>query len=93
VLPDVPTLGEVGVPDYEVYEWNPVFAPAAAPADIVAQLSAAIRRVMALPEVRDRIASMGGEVLAATPQEAGAFVRAQTELWAKVIRQADIKPD
>jgi len=93
VLPDVPTLGEVGVPDYEVYEWNPVFAPAATPADIVAQLSAAIRRVMALPEVRDRIASMGGEVLAATPQEAGAFVRGQTELWAKVIRQADIKPD
>jgi tripartite-type tricarboxylate transporter receptor subunit TctC len=93
VLPDVPTLKEVGVPDYEVYEWNPVFAPAGTPAEIVNQLSAAIRKVMAQPDVRERVAGMGGETLASTPQEAGAFVRTQTEFWARVIRQADIKPD
>lgn len=92
-LPDVPTLQEAGVPDYEVYEWNPVFVPAATPSEIVEKLSAAVRKVMTHPEVRERVSGMGGEVMASAPAQAGGFVRGQIELWAKVIRQADIKPD
>ncbi len=92
-LPDTPTLAEAGVPDYEVYEWNAIFAPAATPPEIVAQLSTALQKVMALPELRERVAASGGEVVATSPQQTAAFIRRQTEFWGAVIRKGNIKPD
>ena len=93
VLPDVPTLTEAGVPQYEVYEWNAIFAPAATPPAVIDRLSGALRKVIATPEVRERIAALGGELVGSAPDEAGRFIDGQTVLWAKVIRAADIKPD
>jgi tripartite-type tricarboxylate transporter receptor subunit TctC len=92
-LPDVPTMAQAGVADYEVYEWNAVFVPAGTPADVVATLSAAIGKVMAQPEIRERVASLGGELKAGSPRDAADFIRQQTELWARVIRAGNIKPD
>jgi len=92
-LPDVPTMAEAGVPSYEVYEWNAIFAPAGTPAPVVARLAEAIDKAMQSPEIRERVAALGGEIAGYGPKEAGVFVREQTELWAKVIRLANIKPD
>ncbi len=92
-LPDVPTMAEAGVPSYEVYEWNAIFAPAGTPAPMVARLAEAIDKAMQSPEIRERVATLGGDIAGYGPKEADAFVREQTELWAKVIRLANIKPD
>ncbi|MBB1635358.1 tripartite tricarboxylate transporter substrate binding protein [Cupriavidus sp. UME77] len=93
ILPDTPTLAEAGVPHYEVYEWNGVFLPAGTPPEIVKRLSDAIRKVINLPENRERVTSLGGEIVAGTPAEAAKFIQAQTTEWAKVIKEGNIQLD
>jgi tripartite-type tricarboxylate transporter receptor subunit TctC len=90
-LPDVPTMAEAGVPGYEVYEWNAIFAPAGTPAPVVAKIADAIARAMQSPDIRERVTSLGGEITAYGPAEADRFVREQTELWGKVVRAGNIK--
>ena len=92
-LPDAPTLAEAGLAGYEVYEWNAIFAPAGTPAPIVAKLFDAITKAMQSPDVRERIAGLGGEIAALSPADTARFVREQTELWSKVVRAGGIKPE
>jgi tripartite-type tricarboxylate transporter receptor subunit TctC len=89
--PEVPTIAESGVPGYEVYEWNAVFAPAGTPPDIIARTYAAIVRALAAPEVKERVASLGGEIAALSPADTDKWVRAQVESWARVIKDAHIR--
>ena len=90
-LPDVPTMAEAGVPNYEVLEWNPVLAPAGIAADTRAQLVAAIRKALADPEVLGRIRALGGDVFSdPTQASAGKFILAQQAQWGKVIRERKI---
>jgi tripartite-type tricarboxylate transporter receptor subunit TctC len=91
IAPDIPTIAESGVPGYEVYEWNAVFAPAGTPAEIIARTHAAIARALAAPEVRDRVASLGGEIAALSPPDTDKWVRSQVESWARVIKDANIR--
>ena len=90
-LPDAPTMAEAGVPGYEVYEWNAIFAPAGTPAPVIAKLADAIAKAVQSPEFRERVASLGGELPGYGPVEAERFVRTQTELWGKVVREGGIK--
>lgn len=92
-LPSVPTMQEAGVASYEVYEWNAAFLPAATPDPIAAKLADALRKVMTSPEIRQRVAELGGEVVAAPPAQARQFIDGQARLWAKVIRDGNIKPE
>jgi len=92
-LPDSPTMSEAGVPGYEVYEWNAIFAPAATPAPVFVKIADAAMKAMQAPEFRERVAALGGEVAAYGPVEAERFVRDQTELWGRVVRAAHIKPE
>ena len=71
-------MAEAGVPGYEVYEWNAVFAPAGTPAAVVAKLSDAIAKATQSQDFRDRVSSLGGEPTGYGPGEAQRFVRAQT---------------
>jgi tripartite-type tricarboxylate transporter receptor subunit TctC len=89
--PDLPTVAESGMPGYQVYEWNAIFAPAGTPPAIVNRLQAEIAKVVKLPEVRDRMLALGGEIVASSPADLGAWVREQTASWAKVVRTANIK--
>ena len=90
-LPDVPTMAEAGVPNYEVLEWNPVLAPAGIAADTRAQVVAAIRKALADPEVLGRIRALGGDVFSdPTQASAGKFILAQQAQWGKVIRERKI---
>ena len=91
--PDLPTVAESGMPGYQVYEWNAIFAPAGTPPAIINRLQAEIAKVVKIPEVHDRMLALGGEIVASSPADLGAWVREQTASWAKVVRAANIKPE
>jgi len=85
-LPDVPTLAEAGVPGSEIYEWNAIFAPAGTPEAVIDKLSEALNKAMENPEVKARIAQLGGEVQKGGPKAAQEFIQAQMALWARVVK-------
>ena len=85
-LPDVPTLAEAGVSGSEIHEWNAIFAPAGTPDAVVEKLSDALIKAMDTPEVKARIAQLGGEVQKGGPRAAQDFIQAQMALWARVVK-------
>jgi tripartite-type tricarboxylate transporter receptor subunit TctC len=91
--PELPTIAESGLPGFEVYEWNAIFAPGSTPPDIVRRLHAEFAKALAQKDVQERIASLGGEISGASPQDTRAFIAQQTVKWAKVVREARIKVD
>jgi tripartite-type tricarboxylate transporter receptor subunit TctC len=92
-LPDVPTVAESALPGYEAVNWYGVFVPAGTPKDIVAKLHNDIARVLAQPDVQNRFASEGGDVVANTPEEFGAFIRREIPKWTKVIKDSGARVD
>ena len=91
--PALPTMAESGVPGYEVLGWQGLFGVAGTPPDIVVRLQAEVGKVLRLPEVRERLAALGAEPVGSTPQEFGAFVRAEHARWSKVIREKGIRSE
>ena len=85
-LPDVPTLAEAGVSGSEIHEWNAIFAPAGTTDAVVEKLSDALIKAMDTPEVKARIAQLGGEVQKGGPKAAQDFIQAQMALWARVVK-------
>jgi tripartite-type tricarboxylate transporter receptor subunit TctC len=92
-MPNVPTMTEAGVPGYEVYEWNGIFAPAATPAVILIKISDAITKVMQSAEVRDKVLSLGGEPFQGNADAADKFVKSQIAEWAKLVKTGKIAVD
>jgi tripartite-type tricarboxylate transporter receptor subunit TctC len=92
-LPNVPTLAESGLPEYEVVLWTGVMAPAGTPPDIVALLYREIAQVLTLPDIKEALARQGAEVNSAGPDQFAAIIRADLAKWNKVVRDADIKLD
>lgn len=90
-LPDVPTMAEAGAPDQEAETMQGVLFPAGTPREIVDRMQREIVRVVALPDVKERLAALGFEAVANTPEEFAAYIRAEINKWAKVIRDAGIK--
>lgn len=91
--PDVPTIGESAVKGYEVYEWNGLFVPAGTPADVTNRLHAAVRDVMALPEVKERFEALGSRIVASSPEEFRKFLAAERTRWAETVKAAGIKKE
>jgi len=91
--PDVPTIAEAGVPGYESLQWYGLLAPAGTPKEIVGRLNQEAVAILRSPEVTARLASDGGIVVASTPEAFGAYIRAESDKWAKVARAAGIKPE
>ena len=90
-LPDIPTVAEAGVPGYQVTSWYGFFGPAGVPAETVNRIHGDVMRILALPDVRDRIVAEGGEPGNLTVAQFSTFIRAESAQWAKVIRAAGIK--
>lgn len=90
ILPDVPTLAESGVAGAEVYEWNVLVAPAGTPDAVISKLSAALQKALEAPDVKARIASLGGDIQKTSPEAAQTFVRQQMALWARVVKERGI---
>jgi tripartite-type tricarboxylate transporter receptor subunit TctC len=89
-LAEVPTIGET-VPGYEVSIWYGISAPRGTPPEIVEKLNQAVNAVLANPKVQARLAELGGEAMPMAPAEFGKLVADETEKWAKVIREANIR--
>src|SRR6267143_1013764 len=91
-LPDVPTTGEAGVKDADAPLWFGLWGPAAMPADLVGQINTALRRALADPGVKERLANLGNDTMDMSPQEFARFVRSEIEDYQRVVRNAGIKP-
>jgi tripartite-type tricarboxylate transporter receptor subunit TctC len=90
-LPDVPTVSEAGVPGYEHTGWFGIMVPAGTPKPIVDLLNAEMRALVARPEVKATWEKLGTETMSMTPAESDAFLRAELDKWAKVVKAANIK--
>ena len=90
-LPDVPTVMEAGVPDYEAYVWMGLLAPKGTPPAIVERLNREVLAVLVLEDVKKYMATAGIEIVGSTPAEFGTFFRHEKNLWAKVIRDTGAK--
>lgn len=90
ILPGVPTLSEVGVNGAEIYEWNAVFVPAGTPQAVVSKIASAFQHALDAPEVKQRIAQLGGEIQRSSPEQSQAFIEQQVTLWGRVIKERKI---
>jgi tripartite-type tricarboxylate transporter receptor subunit TctC len=91
-LPDVPTVAEF-VPGYEASGWNGVGAPKNTPAEVIDKLNKEINAALADPDIKARLADLGGTPLAGSAAEFGTLVAEETEKWAKVVRFSGAKPE
>ncbi|NCX13320.1 MAG: tripartite tricarboxylate transporter substrate binding protein [Betaproteobacteria bacterium] len=90
ILAGVPTLSEAGVKGAEIYEWNAVFVPAGTSQAVVSKVASAFQHALDAPEVKQRIAQLGGEIQRTTPELAQAFIEQQISLWGRVIKERKI---
>ena len=88
--PDLPTLQEAGVANYDVVSWNALFAPAATPPDVVKTLNQALQELLVEPEVKKRLLELGIEAKGSTPEEISARLKSDIDKWQKVIEKAGI---
>ena len=90
-LPDVPTLAESGITGQDAYTLTGLLAPAGTPKEIISLLHQEIVKIVAMPDVQQRLGDLGFEILANTPDEFAARIKTEMEKWGKVIRDAKIK--
>jgi tripartite-type tricarboxylate transporter receptor subunit TctC len=93
LLPDVPSLHEAGVTNFNMDSWAGMFAPANTPMEITSRLNAELRKIIDSSEVRARMATLGFEGFSSTPEELGEFVRVQLIDWTKMIKDAGIEAE
>jgi tripartite-type tricarboxylate transporter receptor subunit TctC len=92
-LPNLPTLAEAGVKDYEFDTWYGMHAPIKVPRDIIEKLNGAIVKALAIPEVKQQLANQGIEAGGATPEEFARFVRSEIEKMGKIIKASGARPE
>ena len=91
--PGLPTVAEAGLPGYDTETWLGLIAPSATPRDIVARINAEVLRVMALPDVRDKLLAQGLTLSRSTPDQFAAHIRSEHAKWSKLIKEAGIKAE
>lgn len=84
-LPDVPTFAESGLPGVKIALWQGLFVPRGTDKKIIAKLNAEVNAVLQMPDVRERIAKLGGDLVGGTPQELAVFLKSEIDKWTKVI--------
>jgi tripartite-type tricarboxylate transporter receptor subunit TctC len=90
-LPDVPTVKESGLPEFESVSWWGIMGPAGMPQPLVERLNTEINRIMALPEVKKLVFAQGAEAVTSTPQEFLDYIKRETTLYTRIIKEAGIK--
>ena len=92
-MPDVPTMDEAGLKGYEVSNWNGIWAPVKTPREVVERLNRDIARSLQAPDVKERVAALGNQIVADTPDEFAAYIRRETDKWSKLVKEANIQID
>ena len=93
LMPELPTISESGLPGYDASGWYGLFVPAATPKPIVARLSQEAVKALRMPDVVRTLSSQGAEPVGNTPEEFGAFVKAEIDKWANLVKTAKMKVD
>jgi tripartite-type tricarboxylate transporter receptor subunit TctC len=91
-VPDVPTLGELGIADFDVGTWSGLIGPRGVPQDIVNRINTAVAEVVNDPAIRKRLVDEGAEIKLMSPADFGVFMRAENVRWVKVVKDAGIQP-
>ena len=91
--PDILTVAEQGFPGYAVEFWMGALAPAATPREIVTKLNAEMVKILQMPDIKERFHSQGFEIYSSTPQQFDAYIKAEVQKWAKVVRESGAKAD
>jgi tripartite-type tricarboxylate transporter receptor subunit TctC len=91
--PNIPTIAESGLPGFEATSWFALYAPAGLSKEMLARINAETARVMALPDVREKLTTLGLDVATGTPESLATFMQAETAKWAKVVKESGAKPD
>ncbi|MCJ8150896.1 MULTISPECIES: Bug family tripartite tricarboxylate transporter substrate binding protein [Shinella] len=92
-FPDIPTVAESGIPGYETYTWNALFAPAGTPAEVIARLNQSANTALKDPAVAERMKEFSATIVGSTPEELGAHVKAEIAKWTPIVRDAKIQMD
>ena len=93
-MPELPTVAEAGgFAGYDAVTWQGLVLPSATPAAVIARVSGATIKVLAMNEVKDRLLGLGYEPVGNTPAEFASFIRAELERWPRVIKAAGIKSE
>ena len=93
LLPNLPTMAEVGVPKFETSTWYGLLAPAATPRDIVMKLNGAVNGIVKNPDFSKRLAQLGADPVAESPEFFAKFLLAKIERWAPVVKASGAKPE
>jgi tripartite-type tricarboxylate transporter receptor subunit TctC len=93
VLPDLPTMAEQGLPDYDVSAWYGMLAPAGTPRPVIDKLNAEVKKAMQTPDIQQRLAAEGSEAVAGTPEQFASFIKAEIAKWGKAVKSANAKMD
>jgi len=89
-LPNVPTMQEAGIPNYDTAAWGSLMAPAGTPPDILKRLSQAVQDAYKRPQVQTGFADRGVEAVSSTPEQLNALIRRDTELWGQVVKAGNV---
>jgi tripartite-type tricarboxylate transporter receptor subunit TctC len=91
LMPDVPTVAELGFPGYEAINWYAFMAPAKTPREVIQRLNRDLVQVMGLPEVRESFNKQGLEPTPGTPEELARYMQREYETWGRIVKEAGIK--
>jgi tripartite-type tricarboxylate transporter receptor subunit TctC len=92
-LPEVPTVAEAGLKDFEVTTWYGVMAPAGTPHPVITRLNSELVKIMHTPDTKERLAGMATDPLTSTPEEFAAYLKQEIAKWGDVVRKANLKAD
>jgi tripartite-type tricarboxylate transporter receptor subunit TctC len=86
-------VAESGLPGFDLSAWNGVMAPRGTPNANIMQINREMRRIIEIPEIRERAAAQGADLVVNSPQEFTTYVQAQIQKWAKLVRESGMKND
>jgi len=93
LMPELPTMAESGFPGYDVNQWFGVLVPAGTPRAIIVKLNTEIRQFLNKPEVKERFSLVGAEPVSNSPEQFGAYIKADLSKWAKVVSMTGARVD
>jgi len=92
-LPKLPTVAESGIPDFDAVSWGGVMGPAGMPPEIVQRLNAEIVKILKMPDVQEKLAGLGAQIVASSPDDFAKYLKAEIDKWGKVARESNIRLD